>query len=174
MSSKEKGNFHRSLLSSPFFFFFFFYQLSRSPFLVPQQSNALKWHPSFDDCMQVPNEADGGGLNLNLRVHEMCKKYLKPHGPVLASLHVNVNSGRSNDITKCKELLAFIKEQVLPKTLKMVSLKRLKNIKTDEKKEGGNWLRCIWPGKKVKRFAWEVTLLLIFNPLILPSILSII
>lgn len=104
----------------------------------------------------------------------MCKKYLKPHGPVLASLHVNVNSGRSNDITKCKELLAFIKEQVLPKTLKMVSLKRLKNIKTDEKKEGGNWLRCIWPGKKVKRFAWEVTLLLIFNPLILPLILFII
>ena len=104
--------------------------------------------------MQFADEIDGGGLKLNLRVREMCKKYIKPHGPVLATLHVNVSNGRCNDVTKCKELLAFLKEQVLPKTLKMISLKRLRTVKNEEKSEGGNWLRCIWPGigKTRKRF----------------------
>lgn len=85
----------------------------------------------------------------------MCKKYLKPHGPVLATLHVSVNNGRPNDVTKCKELLAFVKEQVLPKTLKMISLKRLKKIKDGEKSGGGNFLSCIWPGKARKRFVFQ-------------------
>ena len=101
---------------------------------------------------QVADEIDGDGLKLNLRVREMCKKYAKPHGPVLATLLVSVSNGRPNNVTKCKEVLAFLKEQVLPKTLKLISLKRIKKIKDEEKNEGASWLRCIWPGKTKKRF----------------------
>lgn len=101
---------------------------------------------------QVADEIEGDGLKLNLKVRETCGQYLKPPGPVLATLHVNVNNGRRNDVTKCKELLMFLKEQVLPKTLKLINLKTIKKVKDEEKNEGVNLLSCIWPGKTKKRY----------------------
>ena len=124
-------------------------RLPRQVFVLVNSHHSFR----FYRYLQVADEIDrGGGLKLNLRVREMCKKYIKPHGPVLATLHVNVSNGRCNDVTKCKELLAFLKEQVLPKTLKMISVKTLRKIKNEEKSKEGNWLQCIWPGKTRKRF----------------------
>ncbi|KAJ7379403.1 hypothetical protein OS493_016640 [Desmophyllum pertusum] len=104
-----------------------------------------------DAQFEVADEIDGDGLKLNLKVRETCRQFLKPPGPVLATLHVSVNNGRRNDVTKCKEILAFLKEQVLPKTMKLISLKRIQKVKDEEKSEGVNLLSCIWPGKTRKR-----------------------
>lgn len=89
-----------------------------------------------------------------MKVRETCRQFLKTPEPVLATLHVSVNNGRHNDVTKCKELLTFLKEQVLPKTVKLISLKTIKKVKDEEKNEGVNLLSCIWPGKTKKRYAY--------------------
>jgi len=108
---------------------------------------------------QAGNETDGDGIQLNLQIREMCKKYHQPHGPALATLNVSVRNGRPNDVAKrCKELLGFLKDQVLPKTLKLVNLKKIKDMKDEERNElGGNWLSCIRPGKTMKRFVARIS-----------------
>lgn len=98
------------------------------------------------------NENEGNRLKLNLKVRETCKEFLKPPGPVLATLHVSVSNGRRNDFSKCKELLTFLKEQVLPKTVKLISLKTIKKVKDEEKRERVNLLSCMRPGKSKKRY----------------------
>ena len=75
---------------------------------------------------------------------------------MVATLQVHLNGSCSNEITRCKELLAFLKDQVLPKMSKLVSSKRLKKIKGDDKREGGNWFRRMWPSKARKRFVAKV------------------
>ncbi|KAL9960353.1 hypothetical protein ACROYT_G033800 [Oculina patagonica] len=104
-----------------------------------------------DAQFEAADENEGDGLNLNLKVRETCKQFQKTAGPVLATLHVSVNNGRRNDVTKCKELLTFLKEQVLPKTVKLISMKTSKKFKDEDKNEGVNLLSCIWPGKTKKR-----------------------
>ena len=100
---------------------------------------------------QAGDENGGDGLQLNLQIREMCKKYHKPHGPALATLNVSVRNGRP--AKQCKELLGFLKDQVLPKTLKLINLKKIKDMKDEEKNElGASWLSCIRPGKTMKRF----------------------
>ena len=98
------------------------------------------------------NENEVDGLKLNLKIRETCKEFLKPPGPVLATLHVSVSNGRRNDFTKCKELLTFLKEQVLPKTVKLISLKTIKKVKDEETRERVNLLSCMRPGKSKKRY----------------------
>ena len=103
---------------------------------------------------QAGDETDGDGLQLNLQIRETCKRYRKPHGPTLATLNISVRNGRPNDVAKrCKELLSFLKDQVLPKTLKLINLEKIKDMKDEEKNElGTNWLSCIRPGKVKERF----------------------
>jgi len=103
---------------------------------------------SCDAQFEVADEIDGNGLTLNLKVRETCKEFLKPPGPVLATLHVSVTNGRRNDFTKCKELLTFLKEQVLPKTVKLISLKTIKKVQDEEKRDKVNLLSCMRPGKR--------------------------
>lgn len=104
------------------------------------------------NSQQVADEIEGSGLQLNLKVRDACRQFLKSPGPVLATLHVSLDNGRRNDVIKCKELLTFLREQVLPKTVKLISLKRIQNIKDEDKSEGVNLLGCIWPGKSKKRY----------------------
>ncbi|XP_068758297.1 uncharacterized protein [Montipora capricornis] len=104
-----------------------------------------------DAQIEVADEIDGGGLKLNLRFREVYKKFITPQGTVVATLQVHLNGSCSNEVTRCKELLAFLKDQVLPKMSKLVSSKRLKKIKGDDKREGGNWFRRMWPSKTRKR-----------------------
>ena len=100
---------------------------------------------------QAGDETNGDGLQLNLQIREMCKNYHKPHGPALATLNVTIKNGRP--AKQCKELLGFLKDQILPKTLKLINLKKIKDMKDEEKNElGANWLSCIRPGKTMKRF----------------------
>lgn len=91
-------------------------------------------------------------MKLNLKVRETCREFLTPPGPVLATLHVSVSNGRRNDVTKCKELLTFLKEQVLPKTVKLISLKTIKKVKDEGKRDTVNLLSCMRPGKSKKRY----------------------
>ena len=98
------------------------------------------------------NENEGDGLKLTLKIRETCKEFLQPPGPVLATLHVSVSNGRRNDFTKCKELLTFLKEQVLPKTMKLISLKTIKKVKDEEKRDRVNLLSCVRPGKSKNRY----------------------
>lgn len=100
---------------------------------------------------QVSDEIEGGGLKLNLRIREMCKKFLKAHGPVIATLQVNVHESRSNEARKCKELLYFMKDQVLPKTMRLVSGNRLRKIRNKDTMERRNWFRRMWCSKTKKR-----------------------
>ena len=110
---------------------------------------------------QAGDENDGDGLQLNLQIREMCKKYHKPHGPALATLNVSVRNGRP--AKQCKELLGFIKDQVLPKTLKLINLKKFKDMKDVQKNElGANWLSCIRPGKTMKRFVARISAFLVY------------
>ena len=110
---------------------------------------------------QAGDENDGDGLQLNLQIREMCKKYHKPHGPALATLNVSVRNGRP--AKQCKELLDFLKDQVLPKTLKLINLKKIKDMKDEEKNElGANWLSCIRPGKTMKRFVARISAFLVY------------
>ena len=110
---------------------------------------------------QAGDETDGDGLQLNLQIREMCKKYHKPHGPALATLNVSVRNGRP--AKQCKELLGFLKDQVLPKTLKLINLKKIKDMKDEEKNElGANWLSCIRPGKTMKRFVARISPFLVY------------
>ena len=102
---------------------------------------------------QAGDENDGDGLQLNLQIREMCKKY---HGPALATLNVSVRNGRP--AKQCKEVLGFLKDQVLPKTLKLINLKKIKDMKNEEKNElGANWLSCIRPRKTMKRFVARIS-----------------
>ena len=110
---------------------------------------------------QDGDETNGDGLQLNLQIREMCKKYHKPHGPALATLNVSVRNGRP--AKQCKELLGFLKDQVLPKTLKLINLKKIKDMKDEEKNElGANWLSCIRPGKTMKRFVARISAFLVY------------
>ena len=81
----------------------------------------------------------------------MCKKFLKAHGPVIATLQVNVHEGRSNEVRKCKELLYFMKDQVLPKTMRLVSGNRLRKIRNKDTMERRNWFRRMLCSKTKKR-----------------------
>lgn len=105
----------------------------------------------FTSSNQVSDEIEGGGLKLNLRIREMCKKFLKAHGPVIATLQVNVHESRSNEARKCKELLYFMKDQVLPKTMRLVSGNRLRKIRNKDTMERRNWFRRMWCSKTKKR-----------------------
>lgn len=105
----------------------------------------------FTSSNQVSDEIEGGGLKLNLRIREMCKKFLKAHGPVIATLQVNVHESRSNEARKCKELLYFMKDQVLPKTMRLVSGYRLRKIRNKDTMERRNWFRRMWCSKTKKR-----------------------
>lgn len=135
------------------------------------------WVSLFSVFLQVANQVENSGLQLNLKVRETCRQLIKTPEPVLATLHVNLNNGRREDVNKCKELLSFLKEQVLPKTVKLISLKRIKKIKDKDKSNGGNFLGCIWPGKSKKRYCefffnslWQKTLWLswlLHNPLLM-------
>ena len=110
---------------------------------------------------QDGDETNGDGLQLNLQIREMCKKYHKPHGPALATLNVSVRNGRP--AKQFKELLGFLKDQVLPKTLKLINLKKIKDMKDEEKNElGANWLSCIRPGKTMKRFVARISAFLVY------------
>ena len=100
---------------------------------------------------QVSDEIEGGGLKLNLRIREMCKKFLKAHGPVIATLQINVHESRSNEARKCKELLYFMKDQVLPKTMRLVSGNRLRKIRNKDTMERRNWFRRMLCSKTKKR-----------------------
>lgn len=86
----------------------------------------------------------------------MCKKFLKAHGPAIATLQVNVHGSRSNEARKCKELLAFMKDQVLPKTMRLVSDNRLKKIRNEDTMERRNWFRSMWYSKTKKRSVAKV------------------
>lgn len=135
------------------------------------------WVSLFSVFLQVANQVENSGLQLNLKVRETCRQLIKTPEPVLATLHVNLNNGRREDVNKCKELLSFLKEQVLPKTVKLISLKRIKKFKDKDKSNGGNFLGCIWPGKSKKRYCefffnspWQKTLWLswlLHNPLLM-------
>jgi len=48
--------------------------------------------------------------------------------------------------------LTFLKEQVLPKTVKLISLKTIKKVKEEEKRDKVNLLSCVRPGKSKKRY----------------------
>lgn len=104
-----------------------------------------------DAQVEVANDIENGGLQLNLKVRETCGQFIKTPEPVLATLHVSLNNGRREDVSKCKELLTFLKEQVLPKTVKLISLKRIKKVKDEDNSDGGTLFGCIWPGKTKKR-----------------------
>ena len=105
----------------------------------------------FTSFNQVSDEIEGGGLKLDLRIREMCKKFLKAHGPVIATLQIDVHKSRSNEARKCKELLCFMKDQVLPKTMRLVSGNRLRKIRSKDTTERRNWFRRMWCSKKKKR-----------------------
>ena len=55
-------------------------------------------------------------------------------------------------MTTCKELLTFLKDQALPKTLKFISVNRTREERHELQTEGLRLLNCIWPGKARARF----------------------
>lgn len=54
--------------------------------------------------------------------------------------------------------MTFLKEQVLPRTVKLINLKTIKKVKDEEKRDRVNLLSCMRPGKSKKRYVSEENL----------------
>lgn len=54
--------------------------------------------------------------------------------------------------------MTFLKEQVLPRTVKLINLKTIKKVKDEEKRDRVNLLSCMRPGKSKKRYVPEENL----------------
>ena len=67
-----------------------------------------------------------GGLTVALNTTDKTKPStsldLRPEDTI-ATLNIAINSKDGNEISKCKDLLSFLTDKVLPKTLSLISVK---------------------------------------------------
>ena len=107
-------------------------------------------HFVIQTLFQISAEKDGGGLELVLKAGEKCSNRPQAISNVTATLNITIQRGCTNYVTKCKEMLMFLQEQALPKTMNIMKVHMVnRETKALAQKEDSNRLfSCIRPSKR--------------------------
>ena len=95
---------------------------------------------------QIPGSE--GGVAVVLQTRDKCHLEASPDSQTnkpTATLNIAVNSGRGNDLSKCRELLSFLAEKALPKTLKLINVKYSKKEKIAARGKRTGLFSCVRP-----------------------------
>jgi hypothetical protein len=97
---------------------------------------------------QITAEKEGGGLELALKAGEKCSNLSQAASNVTASLNITIQRGCSNYVTKCKEMLMFLQEQALPKTMNIMKVHMVNRETKNLHKDDSRLFSCIRPSKR--------------------------
>ncbi|XP_031561920.1 uncharacterized protein LOC116297770 isoform X2 [Actinia tenebrosa] len=99
--------------------------------------------------LKIFAEKDGGGLELALKAGEKCSNRPQAISNVTANLNITIQRGCNNYVTKCKEMLMFLQEQALPKTMNIIKVHMVnREAKALQKDEASRLFSCIRPSKR--------------------------
>ncbi|EDO48183.1 predicted protein [Nematostella vectensis] len=93
--------------------------------------------------LQILSEKEGGGFELALNAGEKCSERSQAVSQVSASLNVTIQSGCKNRVTRCQEMLMFLQEQAIPKTMNVMKVHMVSGETKQLQRDGMKLFNCI-------------------------------